>query len=229
MRKLRTRLAFVLRVAVISATALQARQLPPIPYDAAAVRRQAENIFKEIDNVEHGGAGDRDEGAKLQFIVQSLMSVTDLSTVEPRVLEALVTQAGTGRMATDAILRFGDHAVAPLIASARTTLSTGEHQRAGALRCLAEMLHAGISPALTLSSKAAIADLARDKLTARSPPSVELAAAGVLAAATGDRELRASASRLIDPAELTARGLAGPAQTLVIRLVSDALAKYPAR
>jgi hypothetical protein len=63
----------------------------------------------------------------------------------------------------------------------------------------------------------------------RSTPYVELAAAGVLAVATGDRELRASASRLIDPAELTARGIEGRAQTLVIKLVTDALAKFPAR
>lgn len=223
------RSVLVLGLAVISAPALQAAQLPPIPYDAAAVRRQAENIFKEIDNIEHGRPGDRDEGAKLQFIVQSLMSVTDLSVVEPRVLEALVTQAGTGRMATDAILRFGNDAVAPLMASARTTLSTGELQRAGALRCLAEMLHAGLSPPLTLSSKAGIADLARDKLAVRSTPYVELAAAGVLAVATGDGELRAAASRLIDPVELTARGIDGPAQTLVIKAVTDALAKFPAR
>jgi hypothetical protein len=229
MLKSATRSAFVLGLAVTSAPALQATQLPLIPYDAAAVRRQAENIFKEIDDIEHGGPGDRDEGAKLQFIVQSLMSVTDLSTVEPRVLEALVTQAGTGRMATDAILRFGDRAVAPLIASARTTLSTGTHQRAGALRCLAEILHAGLSPPLTPASRAGVTDLARDKLAARSTPYVELAAAGVLAVATGDRELRASASRLVDPSELTARGIDSRAQTLVIKSVTDALAKFPAR
>ena len=41
------------------------------------------------------------------------------------------------------------------------------------------------------------------------------------------RELRASALRLIEPAELTACSIDGHAQTLVIRSVIDALAKFP--
>ena len=83
-------------------------QLVSRPYDVAALRKAAADIQREIrtpSRQEEALAG------PLQFIVESLKSLTDLTSVPDEVLDAVVALAGSGRMATATLVRFGDRAV----------------------------------------------------------------------------------------------------------------------
>jgi len=121
----------------------------------------------------------------LQFLVESLSSLNDLSTVDAEVLDAVVSLAGSGRMATDTLLRFGDRAVVPLIRGARRR--TGRAYPAfSELNVLYEMLARGdVARTLTNESSLALRDLARDVMSERDLDRFVLASAGALAVATG--------------------------------------------
>jgi hypothetical protein len=102
--------------------------------------------------------------------------------------------------------------------------------RAGALQCLTELVtQQNVIPPIDATSAASVTALARDLMAARGLSFMELSGAAVLAIATREPQLRDAAARLADPGELHARGIDGPTQNIVIKAITEALAKFPAR
>jgi hypothetical protein len=196
-------------------------QLTARPYDVEAVRKAAAEIQREIRkprNQEETLAG------PLQFIVESLTSLTDLTRVPDEVLDAVVALAGSGRMATETLVRFGDRAVTSLIRSARIR-SPQPTYPGGAMDVLQEFLRR--RTVLSSESTARVGALARDVLKEERLSPVELAALACLAVATADPELRAAAERLTNPANLTSRGVPAASQPYVISRIRRALETFP--
>jgi hypothetical protein len=180
-------------------------QLTARPYVVADVRKAAAEIQLELTKSRHE---EEALAGPLQFIVESLMSVGDVSAVPDDVLDAVVALGDSGRMARVTLLRCGDRAVARIVRVARETTGPRE-RRASAFSTLAQLAR-GMDPEGSLSptSRGMIRDLARDSLNTTGLTAVEVAAIGVMAVTTGDPALRAEAVKLMEPAELTRRGIA---------------------
>jgi hypothetical protein len=150
-------------------------QLAPLPYDAEAVRRAALREQEFVDHPERrrAAADGSDEGARLQFIVQSLRSLTDLGVVPDEVVAVLAATAGSGRMVGDVLLRFGDRAVAPLILQAKGK-SSSDYNRSGAILALTALLQAS---ALAPTSRTAIQQLSLELQADRTLTQIEQDAA----------------------------------------------------
>lgn len=213
-----------LAYAVICGATVSA-QVMTRPYDAAAVRRAAADIHRQVDTAEQRARPSPEEAlaGPLQFIVESLSGLTDLSVVPDDVVSAVAALASSGRMASETILRFGDRAVASVVRVAREPRPLyGNH--AGELAVLQTMLQRpAAAQTLSPGSKTAIRTLARDVLSDRNVNAFELAGAATLAIATGDPELRAAASRLTDSAELERRGIKPEQHAMIISRIRAAL------
>jgi hypothetical protein len=228
MNRIRLATAIGLLAIVIPPVPIATAQAQPVsrPYNAAAVRTAAAQIQTEIVKPTH-----KEEAlaGPLQLIVESLASLTDLKDVPDEVLDAVAALAGTGRMAADTLIRFGDRAVAPLVRSAQSR-STESSFRTGAMTVLQEMLQrADIRRALSPASNVAVRTMVRDLLADRQLGAPELASLGSLAVATSDPDLRAAAMQLTDPAELDARGVKPEWRSFVISRIRLTLESVPAR
>jgi hypothetical protein len=221
MKELRAAVAMVVLIGATSVNTSGARfQLAPRPYDLQAVRKAAAQIQREITRPSH-----REDalGGPLQFIVESLADLTDLKDVPDDVLDAVAAVAGSGRMETDTLARFGDRAVDALIRSARSA-SPRPPYPGGAMNVLHDMLlYRTAGPPLSEGAMVRVRAAVRDLLGATQLDFAELAALGRLAVATGDPALRAAAERLTDPSVLTARGVPTASQTYVISTIRRAL------
>jgi hypothetical protein len=125
-------------------------------------------------------------------------------------------------MAGDTLLRFGDRAVAPLVRLARTP-SKQLYGRNGPALTLEEMLQRPeAQKSLSARSKATVRTLASELIADRTLQSWEIGNAGRLAIATGDPELRAADLRLIEPSELTARGVRPENQSRIVSQIRQA-------
>jgi hypothetical protein len=216
-------------LAILSVPPVPIAAAPPQPatrpYNPAAVRPAAAQIQKEIVKPTHQ---EEALAGPLQLIAESLASLTDLKDVPDEVLDAVAALAGTGRMAADTLMRFGDRAVAPLVRSARSR-STESDFRSGAMTVLQEMLQrTDIRRALSPASNVAVRTMVRDLLANRQLGVPELASLGSLAVATSDPDLRAAAIQLMDPAELDARGVKPEWRSFVLSKIRLALESVPA-
>ena len=192
----------------------------------AEVRRAAAAIQREIRTPSHA---EEALAGPLQVIVESLMGLKDLKDVPDEVVDAVAALAGSGRMASNTLMRFEDRAVNALIRSARTA-SPRPPYPGGAMEVLQEMLQRKTGPALSEESTARVRTLVKDSLNDKQLGYVELAAVGCLAVATADPELRAAAERLTDPSNLTSRGVPAASQAFVnakVRRALDTFAKSP--
>lgn len=199
-------------------------QLVPRPYDVVQVRAAAAAIQREIRTPSHG---EEALAGPLQFIVESLSGLKDLKDVPDEVLDAVAALAGSGRMASDTLIRFEDRAVNALIRSARTS-SPRPPYPGGTMEVLQEMLlRRTTGHPLSEDSTARVRTLVRDSLNDKRLGFVELAALGCLAVATADPELRAAAERLTDAPSLTSRGVPVASQAYVIARIRRALDTFP--
>jgi hypothetical protein len=199
-------------------------QLAARPYDVAEVRRAAAAIQREIKTPSH--AEDALAGP-LQFIVESLTGLKDLKDVPDEVLDAVAALAGSGRMASNTLIRFEDRAVNALIRSARTA-SPRPPYPGGAMDVLQEMLlRRTTGHALSAESTARVRAMVRDSLNDKGLTSAELAALGCLAVATGDPDLRIAAERLTIASNLASRGVPPASQAYVISRIRKALDTFP--
>ena len=212
-------------VAVVSPRA-SGTQMRQRPYDVALVRAAAAAIQREVttpSRQEEALAG------PLQFISESLSGLPDFKDVPEEVLDAVAVLAGSGRMASETLIRFGDRAVAALIRSARPS-SPRPPYPGGAMDVLQEMLlRRTAEHALSEGSRAAVRGMVHESLNDKRLGSVELAALGCLAVATADPELRTAAERLTDAATLTSRGVPAASQAYVIARIRRALDTIPKR
>ena len=201
-------------------------QIVSRPYDADAVRAASVKIRQLIDHPElrEGLEGGVELFEPLQFIGESLRDVRDLAVVPDEVLHSIVALTGCGRVANVMLLRFGDRAVAPLIRSA--SLQRPFCGRGGPMGALSEILETpDAERMLSQSSHRAIQKFTRDMLADRTLEWGDLSNACDLAIATRDPELRATALRLTEPRELTARGIKPEYQRMIVADVQRALAK----
>lgn len=222
MKRFRVTTASVLSILTVIASvgAGDARaQLEPRPYDGAEVRRAAAAIQREIRTPSHA---EESLAGPLVVIVSSLRSLEDLKDVPDEVLDAVAAMAGSGRMASETLIRFEDRAVNALIRSVRTRSPPPYPD--GAMGMLQEMLlRRATGLALSEESVARVRTLVRDSLNDRRLGYVELAAVGSLAVATADPELRGAAERLTEASTLTARGVPAASQAYVISRIRRAL------
>jgi len=222
-------IALVVATLLIASSHTVTAQLSSRPYDADAVRENALRILQLVERPELQQHVEEEFAGPLQFIVESLQSVSDLSVVPESVLEAIVAMAGSGRMAGDTLLRFDDRAVAPLVRLARTP-SKQLYGRNGPVRTLEAMLERSeAQKSLSTRSKTTVRTLASDLIADRTLQSWEIGSAARLAIATGDPELRAAVVRLIDPSELAARGVRPEDQPRIVSQIRQALEKSPTR
>jgi hypothetical protein len=218
-----TVVAIVGSLAYVSPAAARS-QLVSRPYDVEAVRKAAAEIQRESRKPSHQ---EEALGGPLQFIVESLTGLNDLTGVPDEVLDAVVALAGAGRMATDTLLRFGDRAANALIRSARARWPQPTYP-GGAMDVLQEMLRRrNAAPGLSSESVARVRAMVLDVLKEDRLGPVELAALACLAVATSDPELRAAAERLTSPADLTSRGVPTASQAYVISRIRRALETLP--
>jgi hypothetical protein len=149
---------------------------------------------------------------------------------DPSVIPLLVQTAGTGRDATDALARFGDLAVQPLLDTA-TGQVNDLSEVSGAIFALARMVGGSIPDAIQPLSPA---NRARILSTARTLLDEKLVAGHVLsivvlALSTGDASLRQTVVDLaIDASEWTRRGISDPDRIVRYRHQLQAqLARFP--
>lgn len=199
-------------------------QVEARPYDGAEVRRAAAAIQREIRTPSHA---EEALAGPLQVIVESLRSLQDLEGVPDEVLDAVAALAGSGRMASETLMRSEDRAVNALIRSARTA-SPRPPYPGGAMGVLQEiLLQRATGLELSEESAARVRAFVRDSLNGTRLGHVELAALGSLAVATADPEWRAAAERLTDASTLAARGVPAASQAYVIARIRRALDTLP--
>jgi len=147
-------------------------------------------------------------------------------STRPTTIPALAGALGTGRMVDDALAKFGAQAVPPVLEIARSTVGTITEGHAGdtppeivgdALTTLSLILQ---SPGVPEPSRAAIATVARERLSGLQHPSVVIAACR-LAIATRDPALRQRVAELAeDGAQVTAFGISDASRAQQVRLVA---------
>ena len=146
-------------------------------------------------------------------------------------LEPLVGALGTGRMAEEGIVRFGEAALPSLIGVARSSTwshdayrpgDNAPHVTASALSALRRMI-ARADHKLSPSSKALVVAVAGERLRGRQDALI-VAEACKLAVATADRGLRQRVEELAsDRRAITTMGVADAQVTFVQRVAGDAL------
>jgi hypothetical protein len=164
------------------------------------------------ETVRAGGRLDSDfpgeyYGSVIQVVSESL---------DPVVMPSLVGALGTGAMVERGLMKFGESAVVPVVAVARSKTgpiiggAPGDippHVVAGALRTLRELTVNSVQ-SVTAKSRDAITAVAHERLVGRQDPAVVIAACQ-LAISTGNADLRARVSQLaLNRDELIGMGIA---------------------
>lgn len=224
----RSTLSLLSAVLMLTSAVPALAQFQSRPYDAEAVSRAALEI-REV--IAHPRGIEEELGRPLQFVVESLQNVSDLSVVSDEVLNSVVACAGTGGMAKSAIVRFGDRAVMSLVSTAHIAPADhDEARRFGAIEILSEMLERDdITHNLAPGSRAEAKQLAEILLADKTLMVITLGGASRLALATHDPVLRAEVVRLADPSELKARGIRAQLQPGVVSRIKRDLEKSQRR
>ncbi len=194
--------------------------VPPEERSASLDRALAQELTRLNDLLEARWQADRagippadDFPSDYHADLIQLVSQSTRDTSIPALLGAL----GTGRMASEGLVRFGEKAVPPLLVIARARVGliatggstdTPPHIVSEALHTLEALLRS--SAPLRASSKAEILQVVSGRLRTKQEVSVLSAACG-LAVATGDAALRNRVQQLADDTrEVVALGISDP-------------------
>jgi hypothetical protein len=191
------RLAAVVRL-------LKPRAAQPDPNVLSAVRRESLRLLAEYRE----GTSDANPNLNVAYGMALIQLLG--ATADPAVIPILVDYSGLVSFARDALVKFGEPAVRPMIVAARGRDEFG--QISGVVMALAEMLRETASSRTPLShtSRQEIAALAEELLGARFRP-VHLRATAKLALATGRSDLREQLEQLAtDRHAWTRRGTDDP-------------------
>jgi hypothetical protein len=144
----------------------------------------------------------------------------------PTAIPALTGALGTGRMVDDALAKFGAQALPPILEIARSRVGTVSEGNAGdtppeiVSDALTTLSLIAPSAGLPEASRAAIAGVARERLSGHQHPSVVIAACK-LAIATKDPGLRQRVAQLADDdAQVTALGISDVHRAQQVRLLA---------